>query len=119
MIELVRSGRSPEELARAYDELGENGERILPFYNYIIIWQGLYTVHGGSIDWSNDGLGIISFSNELWNGGQYFNSPLLQEQQRDPSSPISGQKSRFFFDDFVVLVIRIFCCRLIIFRYVG
>jgi hypothetical protein len=58
-------------------------------------------VHGGSIDWTNDGLGIVSFSNELWNNGQYFNSPLLQRQQQDPRSPISDQKSRFFFDDFL------------------
>lgn len=84
-----------------YDELGRNGERILPYYNYFIIWDDLYTVHGGSIDWTNDGLGIVSFSNELWNGGQYFNSPLLQEQQQDPDSPISGQRSRYFFDDFL------------------
>jgi hypothetical protein len=94
-------GTYPASDIRVYDELGENGERILPYYNYLIIWRGLYTVHGGSIDWTNDGLGIVSFSNELWNGGQYFNSPLLQEQQRDPDSPISGQKSRFFFDDFL------------------
>lgn len=94
-------GDYPRPDIQVYDELGENGERILPYYNYYIIWQGLYTVHGGSIDWTNDGLGIISFSNELWNGGQYFNSPLLQEQQRDPDSPISGQRSRFFFDDFL------------------
>ncbi|MDH5551502.1 MAG: M14 family zinc carboxypeptidase, partial [Gemmatimonadota bacterium] len=94
-------GTYPSSDIRVYDELGENGERILPYYNYLIIWRGLYTVHGGSIDWTNDGLGIVSFSNELWNGGQYFNSPLLQEQQRDPDSPISGQRSRFFFDDFL------------------
>jgi hypothetical protein len=94
-------GTYPRSDIRVYDELGENGERMLPYYNYIIIWQGLYSVHGGSIDWTNDGMGVISFSNELWNGGQYFNSPLLQEQQQDPSSPISGQKSRFFFDDFL------------------
>ncbi|MDH3478434.1 MAG: M14 family metallopeptidase [Gemmatimonadota bacterium] len=94
-------GTYPAADIRVYDELGENGERILPYYNYLIIWRGLYTVHGGSIDWTNDGLGIVSFSNELWNGGQYFNSPLLQEQQRDPDSPISGQRSRFFFDDFL------------------
>ncbi|HSG47902.1 MAG TPA: M14 family metallopeptidase [Longimicrobiales bacterium] len=94
-------GDYPASDVRVYDELGENGERILPYYNYYVIWQGLYTVHGGSIDWTNDGLGIISFSNELWNGGQYFNSPLLQEQQQDPGSPISGQRSRFFFDDFL------------------
>jgi hypothetical protein len=94
-------GTYPQSDIRVYDELGENGERMLPYYNYIILWQGLYAVHGGSIDWTNDGMGVISFSNELWNGGQYFNSPLLQEQQQNPSSPISGQKSRFFFDDFL------------------
>jgi hypothetical protein len=94
-------GDYPPSDIRVYDELGENGERILPYYNYLVIWRGLYTVHGGSIDWTNDGLGIVSFSNELWNGGQYFNSPLLQEQQEDPNSPISGQKSRYFFNDFL------------------
>jgi len=94
-------GTYPMQDIRVYDELGENGERILPYYNYLIIWQGLYTVHGGSIDWTNDGLGAISFSNELWSGSLYFGSDLLREQQEDPDSPISGQKSRFFFDDFV------------------
>jgi hypothetical protein len=94
-------GDYPRADIRVYDELGEWGERILPYYDYLVIWRGLYTVHGGSIDWTNDGLGIVSFSNELWNGGQYFNSPLLQRQQDDPRSPISGQRSRFFFDDFL------------------
>lgn len=96
-------GDYPPADIRVYDELGENGERMLPYYDYLIIWRGLYTVHGGSIDWTNDGLGIISFSNELWNGGQYFNSPLLQEQAANPGSPIAGQKSRYFFDDFLEL----------------
>ncbi len=94
-------GTYPADDIRVYDELGEQGERMLPYYNYYVIWRGLYTVHGGSIDWQNDGLGIVGFSNELWNGGQYFNSPLLQEQQRDPDSPISGQRGRYFFDDFL------------------
>jgi hypothetical protein len=92
-------GDYPRQDIRIYDEIGETGERMLPYYDYLIIWQGLYTVHGGSIDWGNDGLGIISYSNELWSSGQYFNSPLLQEQQQDPDSPIRGFKSRFFFDD--------------------
>ncbi len=94
-------GTYPRDDIRVYDELGEQGERMLPYYDYLVIWKGLYTVHGGSVDWQNDGLGIVSFTNELWNGGQYFNSPLLQAQQRDPDSPISGQESRFFFDDFL------------------
>jgi len=94
-------GDYPASDIRVYDELGENGERILPWYEYYIIWQGLYTVHGGSIDWTSDGHGIVSFSNELWNGNQYFQSPMLQEQQGDSRTPISRGLSRFFFDDFV------------------
>ena len=96
-------GDYPATDIRAYDELGKTGERILPFYNYIVIWSGLYTVHGGFIDWTNDGMGILSFSNELWSGEQYFTSPELKEQQKDPNSPIAPQKSRAFFDDKVEL----------------
>ncbi len=84
---------------RAYDEIGNNGQRILPFYKYMVIWSGLYTVHGGFIDWTNDGLGIMSFSNELWNSSQYFSSPDLLKEREDPNSPISGRKSSNFFDD--------------------
>jgi len=94
-------GDYPAADVRVYDELGEFGERMLPYYDYLVVWQGLYTVHGGSIDWTNDGLGIVSFSNELWNGGQYFNSPLLQAQERDPSQPIAGARSNYFFNDFL------------------
>jgi hypothetical protein len=92
-------GDYPASDIRAYDELGRTGERILPFYRYIVIWSGLYTVHGGFIDWTNDGMGILSFSNELWSGEQYFTSPELKEQQKDPNSPIATQKSRYFFND--------------------
>ena len=94
-------GTYPREDIAVYDILGEAGERMLPYYDYIVIWSGLYTVHGGFIDWTNDGLGMISFSNELWNGGQYYNSPKLQEQRRDADSPIAGQKGNFFFDDYL------------------
>jgi hypothetical protein len=82
-----------------YDVLGREGERMLPYYRYLVIWSGLYTVHGGFIDWTNDGLGMISFSNELWNGGQYFNSPALQEQQQDANSPIAQGRANYWFDD--------------------
>ena len=85
----------------AYDEIGKNAERILPFYKYIVLWSGMYDSYGGSIDWTFDGLGIISFGTELWNGRQYFNSPELQAQTRDADSPISGQKGRYFFDDYL------------------
>ena len=92
-------GEYPRPDVVVYDELGRQGERLLPYYRYLVIWSGLYTVHGGFIDWTNDGLGMLSFSNELWNGGQYFNSPDLQTQQRDPNSPINNRVAQYFFDD--------------------
>lgn len=94
-------GEYPMGDVRFYDELGQNGERILPFYRYLVIWSGLYTVHGGFIDWTNDGLGIPSFSNELWNGDQYFTSPELKEQQANPQSPIAPNVSRYYFDRYL------------------
>ena len=95
------TGEYPMSDTRFYDELGQNGERILPFYRYLVIWSGLYTVHGGFIDWTNDGLGVISFSNELWSGEQYFSSPNLKEQQASPSSPIAPAVSRYYFDKYL------------------
>jgi hypothetical protein len=95
------AGEYPGSDVRAYDELGRNAERILPFYRYLVIWSGLYTVHGGVTDWGNDGLGILSFSNELWNNGQYFTSPELKEQQKDPNSPIAPRVANYFFNDYL------------------
>ena len=95
------AGEYPASDVRAYDELGRNAVRMLPFYRYLVIWSGLYTVHGGVTDWANDGLGILSFSNELWNNGQYFTSPELKEQQKDPNGPISPRVANYFFNDFL------------------
>ncbi|MDA0668264.1 MAG: M14 family metallopeptidase [Planctomycetota bacterium] len=57
---------------RTYDALGEEGELILPFYNYLIIYKDLYNVHGGFVNWTYEGLGIFSFTNELWASQQYW-----------------------------------------------
>jgi hypothetical protein len=92
-------GDLPASDIRVYDEIGENGERMLPWFNYHRTWQGLYTIHGGSIDWANDGHGIVGYLNELWNGNQSFQSPLLLEQMQDDRTPISRGLSRYFFDD--------------------
>jgi hypothetical protein len=96
-----QTGEYPAADVRVYDEIGRMGERMLPYYRYLVIWSGLYTVHGGVTDWGNDTLGILSFSNELWNGGQYFNSPDLKEQQRDPESPIAPRAANYFFNDYL------------------
>ncbi|MFC1728875.1 M14 family metallopeptidase [candidate division KSB1 bacterium] len=94
-------GTYPPDDRRVYDEIGQNAERILPFYEYGVTWADLYTIHGGVTDWANDGLGIIAFLNELWNRRQYFNSPELIAEQQDPDSPIGGGRASYFFDDYL------------------
>jgi hypothetical protein len=70
-----------------YDEIGRAGEKMLPFYRYMVLWKDLYTVHGGFIDWTYLGLGIVTFSNELWSSVQ-----LSQ------GAPLDGKARREWFD---------------------
>jgi len=84
-------GEYPREDLRVYDELGKDGEKMLPFYRYMIIWKDLYSVFGGFVNWTYEGLGIISFTNELWN-----------DESEDPQGRI-GQGDRYFFDDKLLL----------------
>ena len=81
----------PRQDIRVYDEIGETGEEILPFYDYLIIYKDLYDVHGGFVTWTYEGLGIFSFTNELWSGKQYFGGGE-SERRFDP-------EKRFKFGD--------------------
>jgi hypothetical protein len=74
---------------RIYDELGREGEKILPHYRYLVIHKDLYRVHGGEVNWLAEGRGIFAFTNELWAGEKYF--------QRD-STPANEENMRFFRD---------------------
>lgn len=92
-------GEYPAADVRVYDELGRDGERMLPFYRYMVIWKDLYTVFGGFVTWTYEGLGIVSFTNELWSSEQYF-----PDKSKDPNPGqnffgTSSQAERLFFDD--------------------
>lgn len=65
-------GTYPQADVAVYDELGKLGERILPYYRYMVIWKDLYTVHGGFVNWTAEQLGILSFTNELWNDSKMY-----------------------------------------------
>jgi hypothetical protein len=81
----------PREDIRVYDRIGKRGEAILPFYKYMIIWKDLYTVHGGTVNWTAEELGVISFTNELWSGSQYY----AREERAD-------EKQRMDFNDYLL-----------------
>ena len=70
-----RANEYPRSDIQVYDELGRLGEEMLPFYNYLIIHSDLYTVYGGFVNWLAEGLGIISFTNELWTDRRILQNP--------------------------------------------
>lgn len=54
--------------------IADRGVRMLPFYRSLVIWDDLYTVWGGEIDWFYGARGIATFTNELWIGQNMFRS---------------------------------------------
>lgn len=75
-----RAGEYPRADLRVYDQLAEVGEQLLPYYDYLVIHADLYNVHGGEATWASENLGVIAFTNELFNAGKYF-----QRAVDDPS----------------------------------
>ncbi len=82
-------GEYPRGDVAVYDEMGRDGEKMLPFYRYMIIWKDLYSVHGGFVNWTYEGLGIFSFTNELFARDQYDN---LQARDEGESSSVRRQR---------------------------
>ncbi len=73
----------PRQDQRVYDELGKAGEKLLPFYNYMVIYADLYTVHGGFVNWLAEGLGITSFTNEIWNDTRIMPDPSREFSEEE------------------------------------
>ncbi len=84
----------------AFDELGRDGEKMLPFYRYMVIWKDLYSVFGGFATWGYEGLGVISFTNEMWNDDQYFPDKTRGQPEGGPGA---YDKQRHQFDDDLLL----------------
>jgi hypothetical protein len=82
---------------RVFDELGKDGERMLPFYRYMIIWKDLYSVFGGFATWGYEGLGVISFTNELWADAQQY--PDASKASIVPT----GRAGDLYFDDALMM----------------
>lgn len=59
---------------QVYNQLGEKGEKIMPGYRYLVVYDDLYTVFGGELDWFHGGRGVFTFSNELWTSYLMFYS---------------------------------------------
>ena len=64
----------------AMTTIGKKGELIIPGYKLLIIWQDLYTVYGGELDWWHGAMGCFVFSNELWTPYLMFNDTTHVDQ---------------------------------------
>jgi hypothetical protein len=58
--------RYPSSDTRVHTAIANKGAEMLPFYDPMIAYKDLYTVHGGEDGFTYEALGIVSFTNELW-----------------------------------------------------
>lgn len=59
-------GEYPSQDVSVYDYLGEQAERILPGYRYLISWKDLYTTYGDSMEWMVAINGAYGFVGEVF-----------------------------------------------------
>lgn len=72
----------PRSDTRVYDLIARMGEQLLPYYTSMVIYRDLYTVHGGEVNYAAESLGIISFTNELWSEGKFFQRDTPADDDR-------------------------------------
>ncbi len=83
-----------------YDALGELGDKLLPGYRYLILFQDLYSVYGGQIDWFHFGRGIYTFTNELFTRYMYFYEHY-EDREEARKAPYLFDRYLLFEDAFV------------------
>jgi hypothetical protein len=77
--------------------IAARGEEQLPHYKSMLLWRDLYPVHGGEVNFAYETLGVMSFTNEMWNPAQY-RGRAADEKEKD--------RERLRFDDDVELGAR-------------
>lgn len=76
---------------RVYDAIGEKGERLIPGYDYLVVFDDLYTVFGGELDWFYGIRGVFTFTNELFTNFELYNG---DEQGRSPFTEVYSEFNR-------------------------
>jgi hypothetical protein len=73
-----------------YNILGENAEKIVPGYRYLVVWKDLYTTYGDFTSFTYNLAGAYSFVGELfldnaetYRGSNEINLPMSGSQERE------------------------------------
>jgi hypothetical protein len=82
-----------------YNILGENAEKIVPGYRYLVVWKDLYTTYGDFTSFTYNLAGAYSFVGELFiNATETYRSPGEIDLPMDTSQ----ERERLKFSDNVV-----------------
>ncbi|MCC7478153.1 peptidase M14 [bacterium] len=69
----------PGQDDQLYRAIAEKGAQMLPGYKPMVIWEDLYTVYGGEVDFIYACLGAFTYTNELFTTHDFFHSDTSQE----------------------------------------
>lgn len=87
----------PEADNALYNFIGLKGEQMLPGYKNMRLWDELYPVWGGEIDWLYKMTGALTFTNELFNNFNYF------RRKPDPTDRQANREEQRMFDKYLLL----------------
>lgn len=89
-----------------YDILGENAEKIVPGYRYLISWKDLYSTYGDFTEFTYNQVGAFSFVGELFMSDQETYSAHDEEDSEENNevfgSSTERERERLQFNDYVV-----------------
>lgn len=89
-------GEYPQQDVAVYDYLGQQGERIIPGYRYMISWKDLYTTYGDSGEWATQTLGAYFYCAEVFQTeSEAFKGVSEKAEPRSPRE----EAARSFMDE--------------------
>lgn len=97
---------NPIDIA-VYDVLGENAEKIVPGYDYLISWKDLYSTYGDFTEFTYNQVGAFSFVGELFQvESETYTAPDEEKPETDGGIGFGGntarERERLQFNDNVV-----------------
>ena len=81
-------GEYPPQDIAVYDYLGEQSERILPGYRYLVSWKDLYTTYGDSCEFMTQMMGAYGYVGEVF---QVQTETFRAQKERQPGTRQEGE----------------------------
>jgi hypothetical protein len=97
------AGELPQGDISVYNYLGENIEKIVPGYEYLISWKDLYSTYGDFTDFTDNLVGSYSFVGELYQTEtETFDGTYKRKEEQGRmrfGEALEGERQRLEFND--------------------